>query len=142
MTMQSFIFPMSFALLLGCSSNSDADNEKAAPLIQATSVVVKGPMPVVTAENMVKEALPNLLDCWTEDQPPCGTIMVSHQGTRHGHKKKNIEGSLKSAEFRQCVQDIISNIRPPTPELDSPESGLSVTLVYAPSSGKLVACQR
>ena len=140
MTKPSFILYLLFVLLQSCSSNSDAENEKATPLVQATSVVVQGPMPVVMAENMVKEALPNLLDCWTEGQPPCGTITVSHQGTRHGHKKKNVEGSLQSPAFRQCVENIISKIRPPTPELASPEAGLTVTLVYAPSNDTINAC--
>ena len=129
-------------LLLGCSSDGDSEAETIQPLVRATSVQVTGPMPVVMAENMVKDALPALLACWADDQPPCGTITVSHQGTRHGHKKAGGEGSLNSVEFQQCVQAIIGKIRPPTPDLDSPDSGLTVTLVYAPSTDRLEACQQ
>ena len=130
-----------FGLHVGCSSNQSADIPPAPPRVEVTTVHVNGPMPVIMAENMVKDALPALLACWTEDEAPCGTITVGYQNTRHGHRTKQVEGSLKSPQFRQCVQDIIGAVRPPTPKLASPDSGLSVTLVYAPSAEKLQGCQ-
>ena len=84
MSLNRSMLPFVCGLVVGCSPQENKPTDVAAPIVQATSIQVHGPMPVVLAENMVNEALPALLACWTGGQSPCGTITVSHQGTRHG----------------------------------------------------------
>jgi len=113
----------------------------AAPVAKVTTVRVHGPMPVITAEQKVSRALPDILACWKDSAaPPCGNISVTTGGDRHGNRTGSVSGTVQPASARLCVQAIIRGIRPPTPELSPPGAGLTVEMILAPSLEALQSC--